>query len=1173
MDWFSGKTFGSNRLPVWLFGLFLLGVLAYCPVACGQAATDALLRGTILDSSGAVVPGAIVTITNDATNVAVKVTADQAGRYIFNGLRPATYTLTVEFTGFKTAVRPGIVLRVAQETTLDLTLEVGDVGARIEVQGASPLLNSESASLGQEVDNRYVAELPILDRRFDNLVFLAPGVTESNTRSTLGTIFVSNGQRTATAEYRMDGVTITVPEYSEGANTLMSYRPHSIESIQEFKIQNNSFSAEYGSNGGTVINVATKSGGNQLHGSGYWFGRRPQLDANNFFSNRAGTPMGDFVHDQYGGSVAGPVVRNKTFFYFDYDRIRDQSPRTLTGTVPTALERSGDFSKTLNQDGTLQAIFNPSSVAPGPDGDYIRQAFPGNMIPPKLFDPVAQNILKYYPNPTGEGDPVTHTDNYDASGIFANPVYTINIKIDHNLTGKQRLSGRYLSFWDNRVSAELLKTDGDSAFTTHIKNQSGYLEHTWTAKPGLLWTNRVGVNRLTRKTGGKQFDFTSLGFPSYLGAGGGSEFPPIDVSGYLSLGIGAWTDELLGATQYQFASVVDKVTGPHNLKFGGEQRIYFSNYWQPGAPNGWFTFSGAPTNSSVFSPVDGQGNAFAAFLLGWGDPGSWTGLNILPGSADKSKETAFFVQDDWRVTERLTLNLGLRYEWSTPYTDRYNRTQFADPDFDTGIDVPGVGRLRGAALFATSDHRAPSPDRNNLAPRLGLAYRLTPKTVLRAGAGIYYGVNPYTGSTFLGPSFSSFSQWITTLDGGITRYGTFENPYPAGVTQPDGTKYGKLANWGLGAGTSVDKEMRNAEIYQWNGGIQHQLGNGLLIDVSYSASRSTHLLMAGTGSYDYLSAADRQKWGTAGLNELVPNPFQYLFVGPDATFNQPTSIYNFDTIPRATLLERHPQFQGLGGGLRPISMARYNALFVRFEKRYSHGLTFVGAYTFSKATDDAGSGRNTRYGNDADNSGGVSIQDRNNLRSEYGTSGADAPQRLVAAVTYELPVGRGKAVGSDWGRALNALLGGWQTNGLITFQSGLPLAFAYANSELWDGAQRPNISGNPRSQFSIHDVVDRKGIYFDKSAFSSPAPQVPGTAPRYDADARGSGIRNLNASFFKDVQIKENLKVELRAEFFNFTNTPRFGNPGRNFGSRSFGTISSQMNSPRQSQMGLRVVF
>lgn len=1164
----------SSKNPYRRALLAIAFVLMFSAAAFAQATVTAELRGEVRDSSGAVVPNASVTIANDATNIAETRTTDSGGRYIFTDLRPATYTVKVELKGFKTTVRSGVVLRVAQQTDLDLNLEVGDIATKVEVHGAAPLLNSESASLGQEVDNRYVAELPVLDRRYDNLVFLAPGVTESNTRRNLGTIFVSNGQRSGTAEYRMDGVTITVPEYSEGANSLLSYRPHSIESIQEFKIQNNSFSAEYGSNGGTVVNIATKSGSNQFHGSGYWFGRRPALDANNFFANRAGNPKGDYVHDQYGGSISGPIIRNRTFFYFDYDRIRDNSPQTLTGTVPTDLQRNGDFSKTFNQDGSLQAIYNPFAVSPGADGDYVRQPFPGNVIPPNLLDPVGTNVIKFYPNPTGGGDPVTHIDNYDASGIFGNPVYTINIKIDHTLSGKQHLSGRYLSFWDNRVSAQLLKTAGDSAFATKIKNQTGYGDYTWTPEPDLVWTTRIGINRLYRKTGGKQFDFTSLGLPSILGAGGGSEFPPFDVAGYLSLGIGAFTDELLGATQYQVASVVDKVAGAHHLKFGGEQKVYFSNYWQPGAPNGYFQFSASPTNSSVFNPVDGQGNGLASLLVGWGDPGSWGGVNILPGSADKSKETAFFVQDDWRVTQRLTVNLGLRYEWSTPYTDRYNRTQFADPSFDTGIDVPGLGRLRGAALFASSGHRAPSPDRNNLAPRFGLAFRLSQRTVLRGGAGIYYGVNPFTGSTFLGPSFSATSTWITTLDGGITQFGTLKNPYPNGLTHPDGTRYGKLANWGLGAGTSVDAEMRNAEIYQWNAGVQHQFSDTFLVDASYSASRSTHLLMAGTGSFDYLSVADREKWGTAGLNELVPNLFQYLFVGPDAVFNQPTSIYTNATIPRANLLEPNPQFAGgLGGGLRPIAMARYDALFVRFEKRYSHGLNFVGAYTLSRTTDNGGAGRNTRYGNDADSSGGVNIQDRNNLHSEYGTGGSDAPQRFVIGASYELPIGRGKLVGSNWGRGLDTILGGWQTNGLLTFQSGLPLAFSYVNSELWDGAQRPNIDGNPLSGLSIKDVVNRKGIYFNTSAFSAPAPQVPGTAPRYDGGTRGDGIRSLSASFFKNVSIREKMKLELRAEFFNFTNTPRFTAPRTAFGSSSFGTINGQSNSPRQAQMGARFVF
>ncbi len=1169
----------AHHTKAWQTGILSALLVIFCAssLVFGQASTSAQLRGTVVDSSSAVMPGAQVKVTNDATQVSETVTTDSAGRYVFNELRPATYTVTVENQGFKTAVRKNVVLRVAQQTDVDFTMEIGEVTNTVEVTGAAALLNTVSGSLGQEVDNKYITQVPLNNRSIYNLYLLAPGVTESNGgQGSFNLIFTSNGQRTATAEFRLDGGITSVPEYSEGGNSIMSILPP-IEAVQEFKIQNNSFSAEYGNNGGTVINVASKSGTNQLHGSGYWFSQRPEMNANNFFANRAGAGKSDFYRDQYGGSVGGPIIKQKTFFFFDYDRVRQATPMTLTTTVPTDLERRGDFSQTFNDDGTLAQIFNPNDTYQDANGVWKRRPFAGNVIPSGLFDSVGANVIKHFPAPTDAGAPITHFDNYTAVGVRTNPVVTFDVKIDHNLTSNQRLSGRYSYFTDNRVPDNLYKNDATNAFNTSLRNQNGYIEHSWTMNSTTVWTSRLAVTRLYRGSAAPvAFDFTTLGFPAYLEIGGRKEFPPFDFdSGYSSLGTGAWSDELLGATQYQLSSVMSKVVGAHNLRFGGEQKTYFSNYWQPGAPNGYYTFGRGSTSEQVFDPAGGQGSDIASLLLGWGN-NSWVGLDILPGGTDKSKETGFFIQDDWRVTSKLTLNLGLRYEWSTPYTDRYNRIQFADPYFDSGVDVPGVGRIHGAALFATPEHRNASPDRNNWAPRLGFAYRLGSKSTLRGGTGIYYALNPYTGSTFLGPSFGSHSTWITSLDGGITRFGTLSNPFPNGVTLPVAQKYGNLANWGFPAGTAYDDQMRNGEIYQWNVGFQHELTSTMLIDVAYSASRSAHLptYYDGATNFSHISTADRLKYGTAGLEELVPNPFQSLFVGPNAIFTEPTSIYNNDTIPRMNLLRATPQFDGgLAGGPRPIGTARYNALFVRFEKRYSHGLNFVGAYTFSRTMDSGGAGFNTRYGNDATNSGGVSIQDPNCLSCEYGLSGADTPQRFVVGGTYELPLGRGKSVGKNWGRALDTIIGNWQVNSYLTFQSGQPLTFAYANSVLADGAQRPNINGDPRSSYSIKDVVDRIGNYFNLGAFSAPPPQEPGNSPRYIAEARGSGIRSLDLSLFKNIKFSERMKLELRGEFFNFTNTPRFANPRITFEGGGFGTINSQKNSPRQVQMGARFVF
>ena len=1158
------------------FFLALLSVfLTWGSIAFGQATFTAQLRGIIQDPSQAAVPQATITITDDATKVSEKTKSDGAGRYIFNALRPASYTIKVEVPGFKTMVRGNVVLRVGQQADLDLTLEIGAVTATVEVKGTAPLLNSVSAALGQEVTNRYVTEVPLLNRDISNLAFLAPGVTQVGgvrggagaiSVDQTGTNFVSNGQRNATAEIRLDAGLLTAPEEGEGATSFVSYKP-AIEAIQEFKVQNNSFSAEYGNNGGTVINMVTKSGTNKYHGTGYWFGRRPQLDANNFFSNRAGEPKPDFKRDQYGGSLGGPIVKQKTFFFFDIDRVRDISAQTLTTTVPTAAQRIGDFSQTFNPDGSLQKIFNPFEV-------YYprarRRAFtPANVIPDELLDPVALKLVSYYPMPTGLGDPVTGLNNYTKSATGSSPVYQFDIKVDHNFSEKSRLSARYSRLKSSWLPPLFYGTAGDNARTGNYHFQNAVIEHTWTLSPTLMWVNRIGVDRAHSVTTSRRFDLTQLGLPAYLEqANNMSIFPRVTVTNYGNLGINGWVDANTAHTQYQFSSLLSKVVGAHDLKFGGERRIPFVNYLMPGHPCGWFAFTPAETRERVYGgAVPGQGNALADMLLGWGNPYAWDGVDIQPSSATKSMETAFFVQDNWRVTKRLTLNLGLRYEWSTPFTERHNRISFVDPTIDTGVNVPGIGEIYGANVFATPNHRSDSPDRNNWAPRLGFAYRINNKTVLRAGAGIYYGMSPATNSWMVAPADRTANIWYSTLDGGLSQNATLSDPYPNGLAQPQGDKYGIKNMWGYASSSGLNNYFRNAEIYQWSVGVQRELPGSVLMEVAYSASRSTHLPFAGTDNIDFVSAAIRQQYLDEGLSAEVDNPFYPLFSGPGAIFNEPASIYAQPTILQINLLRPYPQFDGDLEGIRKyVANARYNALQVRFEKRYSHGLNFVGSYTYSKLTDDSSAGANVWLGNYR------AIQDPTNLSLERSIGGSDTPHRFVFGWSYELPIGKGKPLGRNWSRLQNAVLGGWQVNGYVSFQSGFPLEPGLSGGVLADGTQRPDISGSIAGA-SIRDTVDGKGIRFNTSAFSYPAEQVPGNAPRFEGAVRGDYIHNLDFSFFKNFAINENVKVQLRAEFFNFTNTPRFDLPNSTFGDPAFGTINAQINSPREAQMGVRILF
>lgn len=1154
-----------------LWGVAVLVLLAPA-FAHAQATYTAELRGTVSDSTSAVVPGATVTITNDATGVASTARTDEQGRYLFPALRPAGYTVRVEAKGFKTVVRPYVVLRVGQQTDLDFAIQVGETSETVEVTAESPLLNTITASLGTEVTNRYIINMPLLDRGLTNLTFLAPGVTEvagAGADDIRGTNFVSNGQRNGTAEVRLDGALSTVPESGEGGNTIVNYQP-SVEVIQEFKVQNNSFSAEYGNNGGTVINVITKSGTNEFHGSGWWFARRPRFDANDFFSNRDGQPKGDYKRDEWGGSIGGPIKKQKAFFFFDFLKTRDDSPFTLTTTVPTAAQRTGDFSQTFNDDGSLRTIYNPFDVHQDADGNWIRAPFAGNIIPDALIDPVARKVAALYPEPTGPGDDITGRNNYTQKLVNSYPGYQFDIKLDYIVTDKSRLAGRYSR---GHATGSTPSAEGQllDAATNHGTDQNAVIEYSWTATPTLLWTSRIGIDRSFYKQTATALDPATVGFPPDLNAYFGlKRFPEIGPEEYGYLGQSCCTDTVKGQTQWMYSSTISKNIGSHNLKFGGEQRQSFTNFWQPDYPTGQFGFERSTTMADVFNPDSSQGNAIAALLLGWGTNGH---VGTQPPVADKSKDTGFFIQDDWKVNQRLTLNMGLRYEWSTPFTERFNRLVIVDYTGDTGIDVPGLGRLRGTSYLADDKKRTANVDRNNFGPRLGFAYRVDQQTVVRGGAGVYYGYNVATNFQYVGTPWYKNVLVYFSKDGGLSQSASLSNPFPTGFVGPPGPKYGQLAQWGFDNGYNLNDGLRNAEIYQWNIGIERQFAGDMLVEVNYSASRSTHLPFNGydgTRNRNFVNRQNREQYGSEGLAELVDNPFLPFFQGPNAIFNEPDSLYNDPQIERIYTLRPFPQFAGSFGGYPQfIANARYNSLQVRFEKRYSHGLAFTGNYTFSKMTDDNSLGFNPWVGN-LQTTG--ELQDLTNLSAETSVSGVDTPHRLAFAVSYELPIGRGKAVGRDMHRALDAVVGGWQVNTFVTFQSGNPVGVHMAEARLADGNQRPNVSGNPKGA-SIRDVVDGAGNFFNVDAFFDPGDQVPGNAPRYFANLRSDGIRNLDVSFFKDFRFTEAMFLQLRAEFFNFTNTPRFAMPDTSYGSSDFGLITEQSNRSRHGQIGIRFVW
>lgn len=1217
--------------------LLCVGLVLAAANTQAQSTYTAQLTGVVMDSSGAVIPGASVTLTDESTGIGTTFSTDHRGIYVFTGVRPATYTIRVESKGMAPQERKGLALQVNQQATLDFKLSPGSVTESVTVTEQAPLLDTGNATLGTDVTNEYVRDIPLINRSMFGLAFLAGGVTEtagSGTQDSYpsGTNFVSNGQRNATAEVRLDGALTSAPEQGEGGTTNVYYQP-SVEIVQEFKVENNSFSAEYGNNGGTVMNLVLKEGGNDFHGSAWWFGQRSALDANDFFNNAAGVPRPDHVRDQYGFSLGGPIKKQKTFFFVDLEFTRQHDPVDINGTVPTDAERNGDFSNTLTADANgnpiQQTIYNPFTCtipAGSPPGTICtRQAFQGDMISQQYINPIGQALLKLYPEPNTTPDQFG-LNNFRTSILTNAPSHQFDVKIDHHFNDRQRIAVRYSQSYGEYdvpyVLASSIFNDGFNSSTT-VHNIG--IEHNWTVTPTLVWTSRLALDRVSAPVTSNFPSLQSVGFPSILAANGVDRMPTIQLDGannWLSLFTQCCTDTKFAHTLWSYSSSLSWVKAAQTIKVGFEQRQFFNNFFQPNYPTGNFYFPQAATASAPTSTDPTQGNSFASLLLGYGANSGVQGssfINILPSVAEKSMETAFYVQDDWKITPRLTINLGLRYEWSSPYTERFDHQQFSDFSGDTGITVnlpnalnPSLTtptELKGTTLFVNQGGlgRSVPTDRNNVAPRVGFAWSINSQTVLRGGAGIYYGLSPATNYQYPGTAFGASDPVLFSTDNYQTQFATLQNPFPAGLSQPQGQKYGKLAMWGYDNPNNLGtEEARNADIYQWNLGIQHLFPGEVTIGVDYSANRSTHLPWGGyssTRNRNFISSSllaqisaqqhaldpncDADSCVSNYLSQLVPNPFAQYFVGPNAIFNEPASLYsqvdqNGNPLPVSlgTLLNPYPQFPGTFQGLPNFGAdSWYNSMQVRFQKRMNHYFSFEGNYTFSKSTDDSSIGYNAFVGNLNTVPQGYTVgnpQQLDRLKNEWAVSANDATHRFVIAGIFQVPVGRGRWIGRGMNHALDALVGGWSISPIVTFQSGQPLPIVLAQPRLDGGTQRPNVICPALSTgISYHQAASTGMPILNANCFADPGDQNPGNASRYFSSIRTDGIHNADLSFSKEFSINERMRLQLRGEFFNFTNTPRFAIPDVGVGSGTFGqvTASAPGSTPRHSQFGLRFEF
>ncbi len=1159
-----------NTLSLATAALFAANLLSPSPLAA-QSSYTAQLSGVVSDSSGGVIPGAKVTLTDEGTGVTSTIDSDERGIFVFVGIRPSTYTIRVSAPGLNAQERKGLALAVSQEANINFTLTPGSTTETINVTDQAPLLDTGNASLGTDVTNEYVRDIPLINRSFFGLVFLAGGVTETSGSGTQdsypsGTNFVSNGQRNATAEVRLDGALTSAPEQGEGGTTNVYYQP-SVEIVQEFKVENNSFSSEYGNNGGTVVNIVLKEGTNNFHGSGWWYGQRSALDANDFFDNAGGIPKPDHVRDQYGFSLGGPIRKQKTFFFVDFEKTRQNDPVNLSGTVPTDAQRAGDFSQTFNPDGSLEQIFNPFNCVPvsgnAADGCNRTPVAGNNIAAAGLINPIGQALLKLYPEPNQPGDPVTGADNFRDSILSVAPGYQFDVKIDHHFSDKLRVGVRYSQLHSEfNVPFVLGSGDFNDGFTSFTDVHNVGVEMNYTLNPTTLITSRFALDRVNAPVHSSLPDLASVGFPASLDVNGFTRMPAINLDSNndeLSMYTQCCTDTSFAHTLFSYSSAVSFIKNRHTFKVGFEQRVFFNNFDQPSDPTGSFHFA---QNVTAMSPQSGdttQGDSFASLLMGYGDSGS---LGISPSVADKSMETAFYVQDDWKVTPKLTVNLGLRYEWSSPYTNRNNDQQFSDFSGSTGQSVvlfPGQAPTPDQRHHALRQSGRPRPQRSHRSQQLGAARRL--RLVVGSEDGhprrrrrLPYGLPArqptflqYTGTAFSNPAIQCFSPQTTSPRNSPRSRIHF---LLASRSRKATNTARSLSGATTTATTSAPKKRTTPTSSSGTLGVQRLLPGQITIGVDYSANRSTHLPWGG-----YSSTRNRNFVPSDTLANLVQqmnpshdptsndvsnflfapvaNPFQSFFQGPTAIFNEPASAYNLPTVSEANLLRPFPQFDGTFQGLPNFGAnSWYQSLQVRFQKRASHYLSFEGNYTLSKSTDDSSVGFNAFVG--GLNLGNPQQLDRLNL--EHAISANDATHRFVLASIVEVPVGRNRWIGRDMNRILDGVVGGWSISTIITFQSGQPLAIAMAQARLVDGNQRPDVvCPQVSSGISYHQAAANflngtgNASLFNAACFADPGDQTPGNAPRYFSNLRSDGIHNVDLSFSKEFAIREEMKLQLRA--------------------------------------------
>lgn len=1086
----------TGKAASWAAAFFLL-----VPLVSAQTGTGAI-TGTVVDATGAAIPSVNLRLINEESGANLATLTNEAGQYRFTSLPPGNFRIEAEKDGFDRLRRAGLNVTVSQTLAIDLTMTVGSAAETLTVEASSPVTESQSSSSGQLINRRMVQALPMPNRAATALVALAPGVVMINTGQGAENypVFAVAGGRPRNQNFTLDGGNVT--------NAVGVTRPQQMTSLpmdamQEFRVISNSYGAEYGHSTGGIITLSTRSGTNQFHGSVFEFLRNNALDARNFFA--ATKPA--LRLNQYGGTLGGPIQKDKTHFFASWEQTKQVSNATVFSTVPSLAQRQGDFSGLVDSKGNQIKIYDPATTS-----GNVRQQFPGNKIPLSRFDSVAAASLAYWPTPNAPGT-LTGANNYLANETLPLDRNIGVIRVDHQLSQKDSITGRYYindSFVTNSGSYGIPVADPD-ADRQDVRIQSLMGSHTHVFSPSVV--NDFRFSFLQRK-----FIDTRPGsgenLASKIGLTGVSDqaFPTFNVTGYSMLGAAQVARIQTPIRDYQYLESLTWIHGRHAVKFGFEHRRGQNVEIRDRSSAGTFAFSplntGLPGNTST-------GNALASFLLG----------NVNTAQAVVSDQihsrayyVAGYVQDDWRVTDRLTLNYGVRWETELP--------RRVDGDLQNSFDLYKINPVSGTPGVVTFSGRDGVPrqafntDWNNWGPRFGFAYRLpfARETVIRGGAGTFYAS---TVSNTIGDAATNGFSTNISLAAAKPGFNTalqLQNGMPVIPRPALNDSFGAVPV-GTKPTTSVAFFERNRPTplsYQYNLNVQREIAPDTVLEVGYMANISHHIT----------SGAD------LSLNQVAPS-----LMGASA--NQS--------------LRPYPQFTNVSIINPAIGDSTYHSGYIRAERRFRGGYSFLAHYTFSKFLDNVAAA--DEYGDS------TNYMDLYNRRLDKGRSGSDIPHRLVLSGLYEVPKFREKG----W---MNVAVTGWKLGAFLTMQSGEPFSVVMASdttNAFPAGSLRPNLLRDPALS-SGQSIAQ----WFDTSAFAAPAPYTFGNSPR--SVYRAPSLKTLDMTAAKEFAVTERFHTELRGEFYNSLNHANFGLPGRVLGAQDFGVIKTA-NAGRTVQLGLRVSF